>query len=172
MAAAGLSPGERVLDVGSGTGPSLLAAGAAVGPRGRVVGIDVTPPLVERAAQRVPDHVQLIVGTPAVILIQTPLSMSSSQVSGSCSSTTRALPLPTCAGPSAPARGWSPRPGAVQIGIPGSRCRGASWTRLFRGCRAPIPRGPDHCGSAIPRLSSPPWKLPDGGREWRQSTCS
>lgn len=62
MAAAALAPEERVLDVGSGTGPSLLAAADAVGPNGRVVGIDVAPPLVAWAAQRVPDHVALIVG--------------------------------------------------------------------------------------------------------------
>ena len=62
MAAAALTQEERVLDVGSGTGPSLLAAADAVGPKGRVVGIDVAPPLAARAAERVPEHVQLIIG--------------------------------------------------------------------------------------------------------------
>ena len=62
MSAAALSQEERVLDIGSGTGPSLLAAADAVGPKGRVIGIDVAPPLVARAAQRVPDHVKLVVG--------------------------------------------------------------------------------------------------------------
>ena len=58
--AAGLGPGEKVLDVGSGTGPSLLAAAQAVGPTGRVTGVDIAPPLLARAAERVPAHVDLI----------------------------------------------------------------------------------------------------------------
>lgn len=60
--AAKLKSGEAVLDVGCGTGPTLLAAAKAVGETGRVVGIDVAPPLVARAAERVPSNVELIVG--------------------------------------------------------------------------------------------------------------
>jgi SAM-dependent methyltransferase len=60
--AANLKSGEAVLDVGCGTGPTLLAASKAVGETGRVLGIDVAPPLVARAAERVPSNVELIVG--------------------------------------------------------------------------------------------------------------
>jgi arsenite methyltransferase len=49
VAAAGLRPGERVLDLGSGAGLDLLLAARAVGPAGRVHGVDMTPEMVERA---------------------------------------------------------------------------------------------------------------------------
>src|SRR5919201_6244969 len=38
-----LSPGERVLDLGSGSGTDSLIAAQMVGPDGRVTGIDMTP---------------------------------------------------------------------------------------------------------------------------------
>lgn len=62
LPAANLAHGETVLDVGCGTGPSLLAAAEAVGETGRITGIDVAPPLLARAAERVPANVELING--------------------------------------------------------------------------------------------------------------
>lgn len=44
-----LAPGERVLDVGCGGGLDSLVAAAAVQPDGDVVGVDVTPEMIERA---------------------------------------------------------------------------------------------------------------------------
>lgn len=44
-----LAPGERVLDLCCGTGASALPAAEAVGPTGRVLGVDLTPALIERA---------------------------------------------------------------------------------------------------------------------------
>ena len=38
-----LCPGERVLDLGSGSGMDAFAAAAQVGPTGRVIGVDITP---------------------------------------------------------------------------------------------------------------------------------
>src|SRR5881275_3091456 len=38
-----LRPGERVLDLGSGSGMDVFAAAAHVGSRGRVTGVDITP---------------------------------------------------------------------------------------------------------------------------------
>ncbi|MCR9138197.1 MAG: class I SAM-dependent methyltransferase [Alphaproteobacteria bacterium] len=61
LAAAELSEGEHVLDVGSGTGPSLVAAVQSVGPNGRVTGVDVAPPLLARAAEQLPADVELVV---------------------------------------------------------------------------------------------------------------
>jgi len=46
---AGLVSGERVLDVGCGGGLDALVAAATVGPTGEVVGVDITPEMVERA---------------------------------------------------------------------------------------------------------------------------
>ncbi|MBE9374523.1 class I SAM-dependent methyltransferase [Saccharopolyspora sp. HNM0983] len=46
---AGLAPGMRVLDIGSGAGNVALLAAEAVGPRGGVVGIDRDPHVLERA---------------------------------------------------------------------------------------------------------------------------
>lgn len=60
--AAQLKLGETILDVGCGTGPTLAYASKAVGSEGRVVGIDVAPPLVAVAAKRALGNVELITG--------------------------------------------------------------------------------------------------------------
>jgi len=49
LALAELRAGEVVLDLGSGVGLDALLAARAVGPAGRVVGIDATPEMVEKA---------------------------------------------------------------------------------------------------------------------------
>jgi len=59
---ANLKSGEDVLDVGCGTGPTLLYSAKAVGAQGRVIGIDVAPPLVAVAKERAPRNVELIIG--------------------------------------------------------------------------------------------------------------
>ena len=46
---ADLQPGERVLDRGCGGGLDLALAARAVGPGGRVIGIDMAEPMVTRA---------------------------------------------------------------------------------------------------------------------------
>ena len=50
FAAAGLAPGEAVLDVGCGTGPTTRDAAAGVGPTGRVTGLDVSQDMLDAAA--------------------------------------------------------------------------------------------------------------------------
>jgi ubiquinone/menaquinone biosynthesis C-methylase UbiE len=49
-----LSPqiGEAILDVGCGAGQSVLQLADRVGPRGRVTGVDIAPPLLEVARRR------------------------------------------------------------------------------------------------------------------------
>lgn len=49
---AGVAPGERVLDVGCGTGSLALAAQALVGTAGTVCGIDASAPMIERAMRK------------------------------------------------------------------------------------------------------------------------
>ena len=44
-----VTPGERVLDLGSGAGTDSLIAAQMVGPEGRVTGIDMTPEMLAKA---------------------------------------------------------------------------------------------------------------------------
>ncbi|CCK28681.1 methyltransferase type 11 [Streptomyces davaonensis JCM 4913] len=46
---AALQPGERVLDLGSGSGTDVFCAALAVGPTGRVIGVDFTPAQIDKA---------------------------------------------------------------------------------------------------------------------------
>lgn len=48
-ATAHLKPGEVVVDLGSGGGLDVFLAAKKVGPRGRAIGIDMTPAMIERA---------------------------------------------------------------------------------------------------------------------------
>ena len=48
---AALRPGERVLDLGSGSGTDAFAAAHLVGQSGRVVGVDFSPEQLEKARQ-------------------------------------------------------------------------------------------------------------------------
>lgn len=58
----GLRPGETVVDLGSGAGIDALIAARAVGPEGRVIGIDMTPEMLgkarDNAAAAGADHVE------------------------------------------------------------------------------------------------------------------
>ena len=45
----GPKPGERVVDLGSGAGMDSLLAALWVGPEGRVIGVDMTPEMLERS---------------------------------------------------------------------------------------------------------------------------
>ncbi len=49
LAFAGVQPGQVVLDIGSGAGIDCLIAVEKVGPTGRVIGLDMTPEMIERA---------------------------------------------------------------------------------------------------------------------------
>ena len=52
---AALQPGEKVLDIGCGSGTSSLAAANAVGPDGGVHGVDISAPMLARARERAAD---------------------------------------------------------------------------------------------------------------------
>ncbi len=49
-----LQPGETVLDLGSGTGKIAFIASQVVGPRGRVIGVDMTDAMLEVARRNAP----------------------------------------------------------------------------------------------------------------------
>src|SRR5436190_21969781 len=49
LAYAHVRPGDTVLDLGSGAGFDLILAAEAVGPRGKVIGVDMTERMIERA---------------------------------------------------------------------------------------------------------------------------
>jgi len=51
--AAGIGAGMRVLDIGSGAGDVALLLADLVGPRGRVVGVDLNPAILDTARARV-----------------------------------------------------------------------------------------------------------------------
>jgi arsenite methyltransferase len=49
MAFAAVKPGEMVLDLGSGAGLDVLLASKKVGPNGKVIGLDMTSEMIEKA---------------------------------------------------------------------------------------------------------------------------
>lgn len=51
IALASLEEGETVLDLGSGAGFDCFLAAGRVGPAGRVIGVDMTPEMIERARE-------------------------------------------------------------------------------------------------------------------------
>ncbi len=53
LAAVALEPGDRIADVGAGTGVFLGPFAAAVGPTGRVYAVDISPRLVEFVERRI-----------------------------------------------------------------------------------------------------------------------
>lgn len=57
VAAAGLSDGDRVLDVACGTGIAARLAAAEVGPSGSVAGVDVNPAMLAIAAGEDGEHI-------------------------------------------------------------------------------------------------------------------
>ncbi len=62
-------PGERVADLGCGTGAFLLPAARSVGPSGSIVGLDISAAMLERARSAAAaeglDHVALVPGDAA-----------------------------------------------------------------------------------------------------------
>jgi SAM-dependent methyltransferase len=53
VAMASLKEGEVVLDLGSGAGFDCFLAASRVGPKGKVIGVDMTPEMLDRARENV-----------------------------------------------------------------------------------------------------------------------
>ncbi len=53
---AGASAGETVLDVGCGCGATTVELASIVGPSGRVIGLDISQPMLSRARERLRDY--------------------------------------------------------------------------------------------------------------------
>jgi len=53
VALASLKEGEVVLDLGSGAGFDCFLAASRVGPRGKVIGVDMTPEMLDRARENI-----------------------------------------------------------------------------------------------------------------------
>jgi ubiquinone/menaquinone biosynthesis C-methylase UbiE len=74
LADAGISPGMKVLDIGTGAGDVALLAADLVGQEGAVVGIDLNSALVETARARVVaaclDNVSFVVGDAASVELE------------------------------------------------------------------------------------------------------
>jgi len=56
MARLDLRPGQTVLDVGCGTGQSFALLEEAIGPEGRIIGVDLSPDMLAYARARVARH--------------------------------------------------------------------------------------------------------------------
>ncbi|MCB0771506.1 MAG: class I SAM-dependent methyltransferase [Flavobacteriales bacterium] len=52
----GIREGHRILDVGIGHGPQLLAISTPAGDQGRVVGVDLSTGMLDRARDRIREH--------------------------------------------------------------------------------------------------------------------
>jgi SAM-dependent methyltransferase len=65
--------GERVLDIGCGAGATSIALARRVAPNGRVLGVDVSAPLLERARQLAPPQlpVEFMLGDATVYPFET-----------------------------------------------------------------------------------------------------
>jgi len=56
VAALNLSPGDTVVEVGCGTGLNFPLLQEAVGPSGKIIGVDLTDAMLEQARQRITEH--------------------------------------------------------------------------------------------------------------------
>jgi len=56
---AGITTGERIIDIGCGCGASTIELAGRVGAQGRVMGVDISAPMLARARERAPTDLPL-----------------------------------------------------------------------------------------------------------------
>jgi len=71
VAAAGLRPGQVAVEVGCGTGPLLVGLADAVGPTGRVIGVEPQRTLARLATHRLGDRAAVCIGTGSALPVRT-----------------------------------------------------------------------------------------------------
>ena len=59
IAVAGPKPGDRVIDIGCGCGATTIEFGACVSPGGKVLGLDISEPMLGRARERAPRNLPI-----------------------------------------------------------------------------------------------------------------
>lgn len=142
-----LAPGMRVLELGCGTGTSFPALLAGVGPKGRVLGVDLSPAMLEVAREKANQagwtNVQLMQGR-AELLPLAPASVDAVLVFYSNDVLTNPAALDQALA-------------ALRLGgrfiIAGARLTGGIWGRLLN----PLTRG--YAGrSIVTPLSDQPWR--------------
>ena len=94
-----LRQGERVVDIGCGTGASSIALAERVGPSGQVLGVDVSAPMLARAAERLPPGapVTFVRADATTYRRNRPISIFLFRALASCFSRSRLALLPICA---------------------------------------------------------------------------
>ena len=98
FASASLQPGEAVIDVGCGCGATTIEFARRVGPKGEVLGLDISAPMLERARHRAPADLPLRFALADATIYEFAPPTSSSRASASCSLPIRSSPFQTCGG--------------------------------------------------------------------------
>ena len=121
-----LAPGERVVDMGSGAGFDSFLAAAQVGPTGRVVGVDMTPEMLEKSTATGTelglDHVEFRAGLAESVPVEDSWADVVISMASSTCAPTSMLCFPRSAGYSGRAAGCSSPTSPTA-----SRCRRARY---------------------------------------------
>jgi SAM-dependent methyltransferase len=153
LAAAALRPGQVAVEVGCGTGPLLAGLAEAVGPTGRVLGVEPQSMLARIAARRLRERAAVCLGTGAALPVR-------SGVADVAVAQTVLLHVPPAALPAALAE-------MVRVVRPGGRVISVDQDRPGRSTRPPTTRPPFAVSAS---RSSAPWRSSRGC--WRRGRPS
>jgi SAM-dependent methyltransferase len=159
VAEVGLHPGQTTLDAGCGTGRALPHLRAAVGPAGRVLGLDLTPEMLATARAH-GRHAHALLALADARRLPLPTGgVDGAFAAGPAAPPPRPRARPGRAGPGGPSR-WPPGPVPPQRpGRPGRPPRPASTRRRPAGPQA-APPAPGPHGLAVDPLRRRPRPVP------------